>query len=218
MKLSETTVATLKSFAGIEDRLLIKAGTKQSTITEEETVMAEANLKDSFPQEFAIYDLHNFLATYATLNDPDLSFFENYLIMKDAGTSVKYYYCNPQLIKVRPPEEMSDIDNPLVSFVFTQDMYQKINKLTGLNDFTHLLIVGENGRLLIKLYNDQNDLANTVEISLNENYTGKDVKALIKLANLLIVPADYDVMIGDGFALFSTKVLRYFITLEEIED
>ena len=60
MKLSNETLNVLKNFAGINSGIEFKSGNKLSTISSTKTVLAKATLKDTFPQDFCIYDLNQF--------------------------------------------------------------------------------------------------------------------------------------------------------------
>ena len=62
MKLSNETVTVLKNFSTINQNLVIKAGNKLSTMSAMKNIVASADVKEDFPQDFAIYDLNEFLA------------------------------------------------------------------------------------------------------------------------------------------------------------
>ena len=61
MKLSSDTINLLKNFADINPNILVKEGNKLSTISTMKNILAEADISESFDQEFAIYDLPEFL-------------------------------------------------------------------------------------------------------------------------------------------------------------
>ena len=57
MKLSNETLTVLKNFSSINQGIQFKQGTKLATVSAGKTVLAQANLKDNFPQDFCVYDL-----------------------------------------------------------------------------------------------------------------------------------------------------------------
>ena len=57
MNLSNDTISILKNFSDINQNILVKPGSKLQTISTLKNILAEANIKESFDQEFAIYDL-----------------------------------------------------------------------------------------------------------------------------------------------------------------
>ena len=62
MNLSNETVSVLKNFSTINQNLVIKSGDSISTISAQKNIVAKATVKETFPKDFAIYDLNEFLA------------------------------------------------------------------------------------------------------------------------------------------------------------
>ena len=61
MKLSDKTINLLKNFSDINQSILFKKGNKLRTISVMKNIMAEAEVQEDFPKDFAIYDLTQFL-------------------------------------------------------------------------------------------------------------------------------------------------------------
>jgi len=72
MKLSEQTVALLKNFSGINQNIQFKAGNKIQTISAQKNILVSAEIPESFPSDFAIYDLNKMLGVMSLFQDPDL--------------------------------------------------------------------------------------------------------------------------------------------------
>ena len=62
MKLSDKTINLLKNFSDINQSILFKKGNKLRTISVMKNIMAEAEIQEDFPKDFAIYDLTQFLS------------------------------------------------------------------------------------------------------------------------------------------------------------
>ena len=62
MKLSNGTVTVLKNFSTINQNLVIKAGSKISTMSAMKNIIAKATVEETFPRDIAIYDLNEFLS------------------------------------------------------------------------------------------------------------------------------------------------------------
>ena len=77
MKLSDNTLNILKNFAGINNSILVKQGNKLRTISMAKNILAEADISEEFPRDFAIYDLNQFLNGLSLHQDPDLDFNED---------------------------------------------------------------------------------------------------------------------------------------------
>ena len=74
MKLSDNTLTILKNFAGINNSILVKEGNRLRTISVAKNILAEADITEEFPRDFAIYDLNQFLNGLSLHQDPDLDF------------------------------------------------------------------------------------------------------------------------------------------------
>ena len=94
MKLSDNALAILKNFAGINNSILVKEGNKLRTISVAKNILAEAEIKEEFPRDFAIYDLNQFLNGLSLHQDPDLDFQQDtYLSIKEGKTSCEVFLC-----------------------------------------------------------------------------------------------------------------------------
>jgi len=74
MKLSKDTLSLFKNYAGINSNLLLKAGNKLSTISSQKNVMSDVSVTETFPVDFGIYDLNEFLGAMSIFEDPELTF------------------------------------------------------------------------------------------------------------------------------------------------
>ena len=61
MKLSDKTLSLLKNFSNINQSILFKKGSSLRTISVMKNILAEANIEEEIPKDFAIYDLVQFL-------------------------------------------------------------------------------------------------------------------------------------------------------------
>ena len=119
MKLSDNALAILKNFAGINNSILVKQGNKLRTISVAKNILAEAEIKEEFPRDFAIYDLNQFLNGLSLHQDPDLDFQQDtYLSIKEGKRRVKYFFADPNVI-IAPPEK--DITLPTQDVCFQMD-------------------------------------------------------------------------------------------------
>ena len=72
MKLSGETVDVLKNFSNINQNILIKEGTQLRTMSTMKNILVKRQSKKSFPREFGIYDLNEFLGVLTLVNDAEL--------------------------------------------------------------------------------------------------------------------------------------------------
>ena len=91
MKLSDSTLAVLKNFAGINNSILVKKGNQLRTISVAKNILAEAEIPEDFPRDVAIYDLNQFLNGLSLHQDPNLDFTEDAYISIEEGKSCLLY-------------------------------------------------------------------------------------------------------------------------------
>lgn len=80
MKLNKSTIEVLKNFAGINNGMVIHQGARIRTQDNLNKQIAYADIEDSFPVEFAVYDLGEFLSALNLLDNAELDFQENTLL------------------------------------------------------------------------------------------------------------------------------------------
>lgn len=215
MKFTDNTFTVLKNFASINSGVVFKQGTVQKTISPEKTILVEATLSDSFPVEFGIYDLNQFLGNVNTLNDPDITFDDKVVTLKDNDMTFDYHACSPNLV-ITPPDKELALKQVDVSFVLPNSTLQKLMKLAVMNGLTHLSVVGKNGQLNLKIHEKSNGASNQGMFNIGD-YAGDDFIASFNIDNLKLLPDDYSVELQVGaFARFVNKAqtLKYFIPLE----
>ena len=126
MKLTNETLTVLKNFASINQGIQFKKGKKIKTMSQGKSVMAEANVKDEFPEDFCVYDLNEFLLVYNLLKDsPDLSFDSININFKSGKRSTKYRMTDKGQIVI-PPEKSLSLDVIDCEFTLTAEDYHWI--------------------------------------------------------------------------------------------
>jgi hypothetical protein len=215
MKLSENTLSVLKNFSSINSGIVLQKGNLQKTISPEKSILVEAEVEDVLPEQFGIYDLNQFLGNISTLNNPDLTFTDNAVLMNDGDIKFNYYSCSTNLI-VSPPDKELKLKQVDVSFSLTNAILTKLLRLAAMNNLTHLSVVGKKGEIRLQTHEKANDTSNHASFKLND-YNGEDFSASFKVENIKLIPGDYDVEIQLGaFAKFVSKSgkIKYFIALE----
>ena len=219
MNLSNETVSVLKNFASINQNLVIKSGNNISTMSAMKNIVASAEVKETFPTEFAIYDLNEFLASVSLFDNPTLDFKDDFVVMTENGTALKYWYSDPSVVttvtkEITMPEcEISfSLENSLLSNV------QKAAAVIGVPDM--VLEVMDSGVALLKVTDKKNATANdyAVKVDVN-NDDGKNLpyKFWFKVENLKLLPGKYNIEVSSkNISHFkNTNVgIQYWIALE----
>lgn len=215
MKLSAHTINILKNFSTINQSILIKAGSKIRTISILKNIYAEVEVNETFPKDFAIYDLNEFLNGIELHQDPDLDFdHDSYVHIKEGKRKVKYFYADPEVI-ICPPEKEIELPTQDVCFQLEHSQLDKLKKAAAVYKLPDLSVVGDNGTIRIVVRDKNNDTSN--EYSLEVGETDETFVFNFKEENIKIIPGSYDVVISKQLSakFMSQKYkLTYFIALE----
>jgi len=215
MKLSDNTLSLLKNFAGINNSILVKQGTKLRTISVAKNILAEAEVKEDFPCDFAIYDLNQFLNGLSLHQDPDLDFnHSSYLSIKEGNRRVKYFFADPNVI-ISPPEKEISLPSQDVCFQLDSSSLEKLVKAAQVYQLPDLSAIGEAGVIKLVVRDKKNDTSNEYAIVVGE--TDKEFSFNFKVENIKIIPGAYDVVVSSKLLSKFTNTkydLTYYIALE----
>jgi hypothetical protein len=215
MKLSDNTLTILKNFAGINNSILVKEGTKLRTISVAKNILAEADITEEFPRDFAIYDLNQFLNGLSLHADPDLDFKEDsYLSIKEGKRRVKYFFADPNVI-IAPPEKEINLPSQDVCFQLDSASLEKLVKAAAVYQLPDLSAVGEAGVIKLVVRDKKNDTSNEYAIVVGE--TDQEFTFNFKVENIKIIPGAYDVVVSSKLLSKFTNTkynLTYYIALE----
>ena len=215
MKLSDKTLVILKNFAGINNSILVKRGDNLRTISLAKNILAEANINEEFPRDFAIYDLNQFLNGLGLHQDPELDFREDsFLSIREGKRRVKYFFADPQVITA-PPEKTLTLPTQDVCFQLDSVTLEKLLKAAAVYQLPDLSAIGEAGVVKLVVRDKKNDTSNEFAIVVGET----DSKFIFnfKVENIKIIPGAYNVVISSKLlAQFTNENhnLKYFIALE----
>ena len=129
MKISTGTLDVLKNFATINTNILVRQGNTLSTISTGKNIFARAELSESFPKEFAIYDLNSLLSLLTLMEDTNIDFQDESLKVSKGTSVFEYYYADPNII-VSAPDKTIDVDN-FFQFDFCRTITQHQNWHSG---------------------------------------------------------------------------------------
>ena len=217
MELSEKTLKILQNFTTINQSLAFKEGRKLRTISVMKNVLAEAEIEEYIPKDFAIYDLPQFLNTLALYRDPDIDVSTNpnfAHIKSGASQRSKYFFSDPSVI-VAPPEKEMVLPSEDVTFNLGEEQLAKALKSASILQLPDLSVVGGEGAIKIVVSDRKNDTSN--EFALVVGQTNKEFSFNFKIENIKLIPGAYSVAIScKNLARFynTNYKLTYFIALE----
>jgi len=171
----------------------VKQGNKLRTISVAKNILAEANITEEFPRDFAIYDLNQFLNGLGLHQDPDLDFTEeSYLSIKEGKRRVKYFFADPNVI-ISPPDKDIQLPSSDVCFQLDSTSLEKLVKAAAVYQLPDFSAVGEAGET-------------------DDVFTFN-----FKVENIKIIPGAYDVVVSSKLLSQFTNTkynLTYYIALE----
>ena len=215
MKLSEKTLNILKNFSSINQSILVKQGNQLRTISVAKNILAEAEIKEDFPRDFAIYDLNQFLNGLSLHQDPEMDFSpDSYVNIREGKRRVKYFYADPNVI-ISPPEKAIQLPTEDICFQLDSVTLEKLLKAAAVYQLPDLCAVGEAGVIKLVVRDKKNDTSNEYAVVVGE--TDKKFTFNFKVENIKIIPGAYDVVISSKLlSEFTNKQynLKYFIALE----
>ena len=218
MKLSKHTLNMLKNFSDINMSIEIKKGNVLRTVSVQKNILAQAELEDEFPKDFAIYELNRFLGAVSLFDDPELEFNAKSVNIGTTKHSADYVYCDPSMI-VTPPENNITFPDPEVKFTLTQDSLSQVMRASNVLGTPEIAIEGgphPNDSIRIKALDVNNDSTDTFQVVLDEK-SGHTFRFVFKTENMKMVSGNYDVEISSkGISHFSLQgaKLQYWIATE----
>jgi len=190
MQLSKETISILKNFSGINSNIVLKTGSQLATISPQRNVMASVTITESFPEDFYIYDLSQFLGVLSLFENPDITFTSKVATIKEGKTSIKYYAADKSVLLL-PPDKAIKFPGADVSFTMTQQMISAVQKTSSVLSAPDLSIIGDRSTMTLVVSDLKNSSNNIYEVEVGD--TTETFSAHLKIDNLKMISQDYTV-------------------------
>jgi hypothetical protein len=216
VKISKRTLDILKNFSTINSGILVNEGNLLTTLSSTKNILAEARVDETFPRQFAIWDLNKFLGTVSLFKDPDFIFDENFVTVKSGGSSVRYYYCAQNL--VTSTNKRITMPTAVVEFDLKAKDFAEVMKAASVLQVQHLCVrSSEDGSKIELAVVDKSDTtSNFYSLEVGDNTSGATFEFIFDVDNLKILQGDYRVSISQKIvSCFTNKnePLTYWIAL-----
>jgi len=215
MKLSSETLTVLQNFAKLNSGIQFKTGNKIKTISTGKNVLAEATLKDSFPQDFCVYDLNKFLTIHSIGKDTDIDFDDINIIFNFGRNKTKYRKTEKESILIPPDKELT-LPSVDITFSLSKEDFDSIMKITNVLQSPNLVVESEGDAINLTSCDVKDSSADTNTIQVADG-TGQKFKMVFLTENLRMIPGAYDVQISSkGLSLFKNKNqdIQYYVATE----
>ena len=215
MNLTSDTVAILKNFSDINQNILVKPGNTIQTISTLKNILAQADIKEKFESEFAIYNLPEFLRAYDLFDKSELKFngAQN-MVIKDANgrQSIKYYFADKSVV-VSPTKTITMPDK-YVTFTLKKENFNKLMRGVTTLNLPDIAVKGDGKEISIVAI-DKKTPSNDYSIVVGES--DKKFTAYFKTENFKMIEDDYDVAISKAkisHFINKSKPIQYWIAIE----
>lgn len=215
MKLSKETTEILKNFAAINPSLVFQVGKVQKTVSPQKTVLAKANVTESFDKEFAIVDLSQFISTISMFEDPDLKLGDDSITITNGKACSTLRYGSANLIQ-SPPSKEINLPSSEISFTLEAAALQSALRAAGVLNLPELALVGKGGKAYLTALDSRNEGSNTFDYEVGD--ASVNYRMVFKIENLKILNREYEVRVSaKGISHFkSTKGdVEYWIATEQ---
>ena len=219
MKISKSTLSTLKNFAGINRSIIIEKGSKLSTISNGQNVLASYVSDEKFPRDIHLYDLNEFLSAISLFEDPDFNFKAKSVEISSGSQSIKYPYAEAAVVQSAKPPEINQelLANPEMEFDISESTLSKVLKSTSVIKADIISLVNNGKEISViaqnKLNKDSNQFQSVIEDCEHEE--SFDLTLLVD--NMKIMPIDYTVSVYKQMVRFRNEDvdIEYIISLED---
>lgn len=214
MKISHETLTLLKNFAGINGNLVVKQGNVLSTVSAGKNILALANITESFPREFAIYDLNSLLGLLTLMEDQDVEFNDASIHISKDGSEFEYFYSDASVVTASPYKAL-DID-PVFTFVLTAADITMIQRAASIVSASTISIVSDGNTVTLMVGDPNRSGANSYKKTLTTDQAPV-FDARLKVENLKVITDDYTVAVGKKKALHfksNSRDIHYWLAME----
>ncbi len=202
MKLSDRTIRILTNMSKINKSIQFKEGNELSSLSIQKNVFATTEIEETFPQNFAIYDLDEFLKVMSLTDNQGDLIFDNqaFVTVRTNRTQAKYFFADPSIVQ-QPPEKKPTL--PSMECEFDLDISDLNRIRTALSIYGHLediAIVGKNGTISIQIQDRENPSSNTYSIAVGST----DATFSFELKSENIYKLDY----SNSISSYSVKISK----------
>jgi hypothetical protein len=216
--LSPATIEILKVSAQVNQNLLFRADSNLVwSMSVAKNLVLKTTVAETFPVEFPVYNINEFLASIALFSKPELDFTDTVVTISEAGvkkgTKLKYVASAKQIL-VFPTKEAPEPEYG-VEFKLTAATLAQILKASGVLAAPDLSIKSSEEGVSLRVFDKKNPSANVLEIPITSDVSGAFFTADIRIENLKLLPDEYDVFISArGIAKFTSSKMNLFVSLE----
>ena len=215
MKISNETIELLKNYATINRSLKIDAGDVVQTISPQRNIFAKSKVKETFPREFAIYDLTEFLGLASLFSDADFDFGDKKITITEGNSKAHYTYTDPSMVTSAPKKEIK-ADFQIECSVSKETMKQVLNGANQLN-LPQVVVRNSGKKIEIAATEVKNPTSNEFVKQVEGKTNDAKFNFVMKTENIKLLAKDYTLSLSEkGIAKFvsADKEVEYWVAIE----
>ena len=217
MQISRATFDILKNFSTINGSILVREGNSLATVSTSKNILAQADVVETFENEFGIYDLGEFLrvAGDESFMGAEYEFGEDSVVLTKDRAVCRYYYADTSTI-ISPTKtvNMPDAD---ISFDLSLEDFGAVSNMANVLGKPDLALVSNgDGKIKLSVLDKKDSTSNTFDLEVG-NGTNSTFEMYFKTENLKILRGNYTVVVSaQGISHFANNdiALEYWIALE----
>ena len=217
--LSSETVEILKNFSAINSGILLTKGNIIRTISVAGSIFSEAEIAETFPQEFGVGDLPQFIQVLSLpiMQNAGLNFVDKYVdIVNGDGVRIRYYKKDKNCIAfVEKTIPFDDVD---LDFALTSSQLTDFMKAAAVLKSEQAIIEASGGQLSMVAQTSRSDTSNSYKLDLGD-VACDDLAVEFDIKSFIILYDNFKVSVKSGFGLelvSTDRELRYVIGASEI--
>lgn len=218
MVLSEFTLQVLKNMASVNQNIVIRSGNLLETLADARNVFVQCEIPETFPQDFGLYDLNEFLGVLSLVDKPTLKFNKEFVTVEDSTgrSKVKYFFTDPENLTY--PSKKPKMPSEDIRFSLDNDTLNRVKRAASALGHSEVVVSGNANSVTLTVRSVENPTSNTFTIDVAGSANVDKYNFVFNIPNLKILPGDYEVTISSKLiSQFShrEKPLNYWIALEK---
>jgi hypothetical protein len=215
MRISPNTVAILKNFATINDRILIEPG-NELNIVARHAVLGKATVAESFPVKIGIYSLSNFLKVVELFKAADCDFQDTFVLVREADGEgeVRYVYAAESCIPAKTPKNLSTLPPESIDFDLPEEKWIALQKASSVLEKKEMRIRSDGVNVSITTYNHKYPGGNEFSTPLAAVAHGFRCNAIFQMDNVKLLKGSYHGTVTPRYTVFKNVAghdLTYWI-------
>lgn len=208
--MDQKTIEVLKSFSAINQGIVVREGNVLRTMAQTKNIFGTATVPDSFPRDFAIYNLNELLSVLSLFEAPEISYGEDAITIKQGRTKIRYVYSKEAAV-VAPPEGKSiPVKDVQLEFDLSKEDLTSLIKASQVMKAADLVVTKKGLSAIDKKRGGEN--AYTLDLDITGD---SDDEFSVKIDTLKgVIPANYHVRVTPRVIAFDAEDLSYAIALD----